>query len=337
MNDVKRVSSKIITNTFSASQFQKLNSPITLPDTIVEDAKKVFDIGNQQYQEFVKTRFVLGSEDVINSPITKNNLKLLADSKSISDESPQIKLTPTILTKFRDACDVRNVLAKNTFSQEFTRVPECLIKDGRPYHSNKSDILEVIAPKSKAANPTEVVVRGLVIDLSMIIRSETVVVTSMTFKDFAEHVTKTLRTMSVKIMYKDWILCWTHTMHLVSNHREERGVGSQVLFEYNDPLPDAFNSFLKNDDNKTDPNKLISQIAIRPTSWTWEGEVYVTYGKGVGSRSDGNVDIMRWIYGVHEKADNRIVIHISDMICNCGQWIPMFLLFCWHSCRSSLN
>ena len=74
LNDVKRVSSKIITNPFSASQFQKLNSPITLPDVIAEDAKIVFDIGNQQYQEFVKTRFVLGSEDVINSPITKNNL-----------------------------------------------------------------------------------------------------------------------------------------------------------------------------------------------------------------------------------------------------------------------
>ena len=74
--------------------------------------------------------------------------------KSISDESPQIKLTPTILAKLRDASDVRNVLAKNKFSQDFTRV-----KDGRPYHSNKSDILEVIAPKTKAADPTEVVVR----------------------------------------------------------------------------------------------------------------------------------------------------------------------------------
>ena len=46
------------------------------------------------------------------------------------------------------------------------------------------------------------------------------------------------------------------------------------------------------------------------------GEVYVTYGKGVGSCSDGNVDIMCWIDGVHEEADNRIVIHIADMIRN---------------------
>ena len=80
MNDVKRVSSKIITNPFSTSQFQKLNSPITLLDIIAEDAKKVFDIGNQTISRTFKTRFVLESEDVINSPITKNNLKLLADA-----------------------------------------------------------------------------------------------------------------------------------------------------------------------------------------------------------------------------------------------------------------
>ena len=37
LNDVKRVSSKIITNPFSAaSQFQKFNSPITLPDIIAD-------------------------------------------------------------------------------------------------------------------------------------------------------------------------------------------------------------------------------------------------------------------------------------------------------------
>ena len=89
-----------------------------------------------------------------------------------------------------------------------------------------------------------------------------------------------------------------------------------MLFEYNDSLLDDFNSILNNDDNITDLNKLISKLAIRPIGWTWKGEVYVTYGKGVRSHSDGNVDIMRCIDGVHEEADNRIVIHIADMIRN---------------------
>ena len=100
------------------------------------------------------------------------------------------------------------------------------------------------------------------------------------------------------------------------SNQGRKGSWLTSAFEYNDPLPDDFNSFLKNDDNKTDLNKLISQFAIRPTSWTWEGEVYVIYGKGVRSRSDGNVDIMLWIDGLHEETDNRIVIHIADMIRN---------------------
>ena len=173
------------------------------------------------------------------------------------------------MTKLRDSCDVRNVLAKQKFGQEFTRVPECLIKDGRPYRSNKSDILEVIAQKSKADKPTEVVVGGLVIDLSMIIRSEAVAVTSMTFKDFAEHIIKKLQTMSVKddVQRLDIVLEIYDAFSVKSVTREERGLAiKRVLFEYNDPLPDDFNSFLNNNDNKTDLNKLISQLAIRAIS-----------------------------------------------------------------------
>ena len=108
-----------------------------------------------------------------------------------------------------------------------------MIKNGRPYHSNKQDILEIIAPKSKADNPTEVVVRGLVIDLSMIIRSEAVAVTSMTFKDFAVHIIKKLQTMSVKhdVQRLDILLDTYDAFSVKSVTREERGIGSRVLFE----------------------------------------------------------------------------------------------------------
>ena len=63
LNDVKRVASKIITNPFSASQFQKLNSPRTLPDIIAEDAKIVFYIGNiknlSKHDLFLEVRMLL--------------------------------------------------------------------------------------------------------------------------------------------------------------------------------------------------------------------------------------------------------------------------------------
>ena len=40
----------------------------------------------------------------------------------------------------------------------------------------------------------------------------------------------------------------------------------------------------------------------------------VTHGTKVWSRSDGTQEIMTWIDAVHEEADNRMVVHIQDML-----------------------
>ena len=53
------------------------------------------------------SRFILGTADVIQTPICRNSLKLPADIKSVSEKSPQVKLTPVMLTKLRDACEMR--------------------------------------------------------------------------------------------------------------------------------------------------------------------------------------------------------------------------------------
>ena len=115
-------------------------------------------------------------------------------------------------------------------------------------------------------------VGGLVIDLSMIIRSEAVAVTSMTLKDFAEHIIKKLQIMSVKddVQRLDIVLDTYNAFSVKSVTREERGVGSLTSIN-------LFHSLLQG-----------PQAGLG-------GDVFVTYGKGVRSRSDGNVDIMRWI------------------------------------------
>ena len=59
---------------------------------------------------------------------------------------------------------------------------------------------------------------------------------------------------------------------------------------------------------------LITEHAIRPQSWTWNREVVTTYGKRIMSSLDGINDIYTWIDSVQEEADNRMVIHIKDML-----------------------
>ena len=70
LRDCKTVSSRIETNPFLEETFKKLNSSVHFPDVIVRDCDKVFKIGNMQYQAFVRTRFILGSVDVVTSRIT---------------------------------------------------------------------------------------------------------------------------------------------------------------------------------------------------------------------------------------------------------------------------
>ena len=45
---------------------------LTFPSSVVQDSKKVFSVGVQQYKDFCLTRFILGTHDIIESKITKN-------------------------------------------------------------------------------------------------------------------------------------------------------------------------------------------------------------------------------------------------------------------------
>ena len=91
------------------------NISFTFPEVIVRDASKIFGIGTGQYDEFVCSRLVLGTSDVINTPIPRNGLKLPKDSSKVALESSQIKLSPSILKRLEDGCKVRNELALDLF------------------------------------------------------------------------------------------------------------------------------------------------------------------------------------------------------------------------------
>ena len=80
---------------YAEDQLKKINnSSFAFPEVIVRDASKIFDIGTGQYDKFVRSRFVIGSCDVINTPIPRNGLKLPKDAGKVALESPRIKLSP---------------------------------------------------------------------------------------------------------------------------------------------------------------------------------------------------------------------------------------------------
>ena len=64
----------------------------------------MFTIGGPQYSDYVNTRFIKGSADVVQTPIKKNLLKLPHHLATVGQASPQIKLPQVTITKLQDAC-----------------------------------------------------------------------------------------------------------------------------------------------------------------------------------------------------------------------------------------
>ena len=85
--DCSKVFDKVITNPFSNAEFTKLNSSYIFPEVVVNDAGKVFTVGNDQYAHFCRTHF-----DIINIPIANNFLKLPKDTDGVQVENPRITI-----------------------------------------------------------------------------------------------------------------------------------------------------------------------------------------------------------------------------------------------------
>ena len=81
----------------------KINSDTVMPPCVVEDMATVFTIGITQYNEYKTTRFITGEEDVINTKITKNLLKLPKDADKHMVVNPVKVLPCATLIKLRSA------------------------------------------------------------------------------------------------------------------------------------------------------------------------------------------------------------------------------------------
>ena len=86
-------------------------------------------------------------------------------------------------------------------------------------------------------------------------------------------------------------------------------------FNLHSALPQDL-SFFKNDDNKTDLNKLIADYCLQPHLSDSNLEIVVTYHHKLKSKSDGIKEVFEWIVDTHEEADNRMLIHIQDLLLN---------------------
>ena len=131
---------------------------------------------------------MVSSDDLSKKKITKNSLKLPKDSGSdeVEAEKPLITINEKLINKLRDACSSKSLLAKQAFQGEWTGVLECFVtKKCTPYHNTKSAILDCIT-SDQAYIEGQLMMDAIVIDLSVIIKSQTPLLSSgSTFAGFS--------------------------------------------------------------------------------------------------------------------------------------------------------
>ena len=78
--------------------------------------------------------------------------------------------------------------------------------------------------------------------------------------------------------------------------KEARGIGETVNFNEYDYMPETskMKDFFQSSVNKKKLIKIIQKHAVNPLCWQWFGEVTVSLGQRVWSRSDCVREIMAW-------------------------------------------
>ena len=171
LSHCNKVFAKMTINPFTAERFQMLNGTMSFPPKVISDCNRLFSVGREQYQDFILTRIIFGSKEVIQTSLKKNNLMIMRKWKeAASRSSSKIKISLGELTKLRSACEVRSEVAKQLFCQELSNMPECLVvKEGGSYHNDQSLSFKVIAPESTQVPRLSLAkADGLVVDMSVV-------------------------------------------------------------------------------------------------------------------------------------------------------------------------
>ena len=321
ISDCRKVDEKLLINPFAEETFFKLNTNYIFPEVIVNDTEKVFNVGHVQYEEFRKSRFIEGSKVVIDDKIKKNQLKLPKDATEVQIESPSIKITESMFIKMRDSCTYRTESMKECFSSEISGVPECFLdkKGKEPYHNPKSKILDCMV---KQASPNITDVDGLVVDLSLIIRTKiSVNQRGNTFNELSSIILQEAANIGEKYNVKrvDLVSDQYSSKSIKSHTRSQRTgkfVSPEIEFNGYTQVPDNINgNFINNEKNKTKLNHLIAVNSQNSEHWTWKKEFNITNNMQNVYSNDGEREIYTpGLIEVLEEADNRIICHIHDMI-----------------------
>ena len=125
-----------------------LDQSIFMPPNVVDNVRKVKDIGLQLYTTFLNKR-VSTQEEAFAATLHKTNLKLFKSSLSEPRRKSEVSVIKSQQAKTSQillAANSGHVINDYVFSHENSTLPPSLTRKGSLHHGNKSAILDCIVP-----------------------------------------------------------------------------------------------------------------------------------------------------------------------------------------------
>ena len=221
-----------------------------MPPEVVDNVRKVKDIGLKRYKSFADKR-IISHQEAFTAPITNTKLKLFKDSLSQQrrkSEVAVVKDQQAKVTQILLAAHSGRHIDESVFSHESSVDPPSLTRNGNLHHGTKSEILDCIVPadlENHRPLTTAAVLDGAV--LVQMLRPRNSVTIGAYFTD----------------VFMPYILTWFETndrvdivwdvyskTSLKSGTREKRGSGARRWVTLSTKVPGNWAAFLRVDLNK---------------------------------------------------------------------------------------
>lgn len=227
-----------------------LDESVIMPQDVVDNVRKVKDIGSKRYQEFVDKR-IRSQEEAFTAPVTHTRLKLFKASSDQSHKKSEVAVVKdqqAKVTQLLLAVHSGRNINEEVFSHENSPHPPSLTRKGQMHHGTKSEILDCIVPRDLDNHrpvTTAAVLDGAV--LVQMLRPGSAETIGCYFSDvFAPYILSWFKTNDrVDIVWDVY-----SKTSLKSGTREQRGTGARRRVTLSTKTPGNWAAFLRVDLNK---------------------------------------------------------------------------------------
>lgn len=287
-----------------------ISSKHILDKSASESVKVAKPTGKQQYEDFVNECLRTGSKSLYDN-IKKNSFPLFRHKNDISTSKTKQKIVSfssdrKLYANIFVACQAREGDLQNFFAHENHCYPVSLSEYGKLRKcTSKADFLKCLEEiQSSSLEPPEVETK--IIDGAAFVNINAPK-TSQTFGDYCDiEISGKVSSLSRNVSRLDFV--FDRPDSIKGQTRESRGKGVRNSVRKETPIYKKFQEFMRNDDNKTELFKMLSESIIH--SDVERCNVIATSADDVAANTTEDLSSLHPCN--HEEVDSRLLLHVQD-------------------------